>query len=112
MEILVYLLVGLPFIIITIVYILIKNKKWYLKYPVILLSGWVGFRLQLFVLLNYISEPSALITKAIELEKLYINVASWIPTLIFLVILQILNLVFKSIKFTLDRKTSNKTQDH
>ena len=110
MEYLIKLFVLLPFIIITTSYILMKNKKWYLKYPIILLSGWLGYRLQLFILLSYIDEPSELISKTIELEKLYIDFASWIPTLIFLVILQIINSIFRLIKFTIN-KTSNKSLD-
>ncbi|WP_321777171.1 hypothetical protein [Sulfurimonas sp.] len=111
MEILVYLLVALPFIVITIIYIFAKNTKCYLKYPTIILGGWIGFRIQLFVLLSYINDPSVLITKVIELEKLYINVASWIPTLIFLVVLQITNMIYRLIKFTIESKASNKTQE-
>lgn len=93
-SLLIYIFILLPFIIISLMYIFTKNVKWFVKYPMILVCGWFGFRAQIFLMHSYIGYENEVLNKYLNFEILYVNLASWIPTLIFLFILQALNKFF------------------
>ena len=91
------ILLLMPFIIITVLYFFMKNKSWKIRYPVIILSGWVIFLIFVTALTTYqvryapTKELMEIAANGDGATRAFTFLFGWIYALIFLLLLEIMN---------------------
>ena len=110
-KIVINILLIMPFVLITILYFFLKDKKWKIRYPVMILSGWVFFLIFVVSLTTY----SVTYAPTEELMKIAVDgdgapnvftlLFGWIYALVFLLFLETINKVIFYIQRFFDQET-------
>ena len=92
-----YILIAIPFVVIAIAYYYAKNIKWQIRYPLMILFGWMVF-VVFVVLLNYYSFYYAPTQELMEAAangdgaaNAFAVVFGWLYALIVLLFLELAN---------------------
>ena len=103
-KIIINILIFMPFILMTVLYFFMKNKKWKIRYPIMILSGWAIFLIFVVSLTTY-SVHYAPTKKLMKIasegdgaSNAFTLLFGWIYALVFLLFLEFINKTISFVK--------------
>jgi hypothetical protein len=110
-KIIINILLLMPFILITILYFFMKNKKWKVRYPIMILSGWAIFLIFVVSLTTYsvhyapTKELMEIAANGDGAPNVFTLLFGWIYALVFLLFLEFVNKITSYIQKWFGKET-------